>query len=93
MTDDSDPVVHLQRAAREMIAAARGMLDAAEQLVDDPKTAGDAVAFVTSFIRQAADASSPTPTPTEPENGNDEPADGGGDDKQRERRVQRIEVD
>lgn len=30
---------HLQRAAREMIAASRALLDVAEELVEDPKTA------------------------------------------------------
>ena len=31
---------HLQRAAREVIAASRALLDAAEDLVEDPKAAG-----------------------------------------------------
>jgi hypothetical protein len=30
---------HLQRAAREMIAASRALLDVAEELVEDPKAA------------------------------------------------------
>lgn len=30
---------HLQRAAREVIAASRALLDAAEELVEDPRTA------------------------------------------------------
>ncbi|MCU1369834.1 MAG: hypothetical protein JWO77_1028 [Ilumatobacteraceae bacterium] len=42
--DDQDQRVqagldHLQRAAREMIAASRALLDVAEELVDDPKAA------------------------------------------------------
>jgi len=42
--DDQDPRLqagldHLQRAAREMIAASRALLDVAEELVEDPKAA------------------------------------------------------
>jgi hypothetical protein len=37
-----EAMAHLQRAAREMIAAARVLLDVAEELVDDPK-AGEAL--------------------------------------------------
>jgi hypothetical protein len=33
-------IEHLQRAAREVIAASRALLDAAEELVEDPKAAG-----------------------------------------------------
>lgn len=41
---DQDPrlqagIEHLQRAAREMIAASRALLDVAEELVEDPKAA------------------------------------------------------
>ncbi|MGN6694717.1 MAG: hypothetical protein ACTHN0_11125 [Aquihabitans sp.] len=41
---DQDPrlqagLEHLQRAAREMIAASRALLDVAEELVEDPKAA------------------------------------------------------
>lgn len=47
MADDrdgrvSDGVAHLQAAAREMIAAARAFLDAAEEVVEDPE-AGEAL--------------------------------------------------
>lgn len=42
-TSDDDAVQagleHLQRAAREVIAASRALLDVAEELVDDPKAA------------------------------------------------------
>ena len=34
---------HLQRAAREMIAASRALLDVAEELVEDPKAAAGIV--------------------------------------------------
>lgn len=42
---DEDPRIqdgldHLQRAAREMIAASRSLLDVAEDLVDDPRSLG-----------------------------------------------------
>lgn len=42
--EDQDPRLqagldHLQRAAREMIAASRALLDVAEELVEDPKAA------------------------------------------------------
>lgn len=42
--DEQDPRLqagldHLQRAAREMIAASRALLDVAEELVEDPKAA------------------------------------------------------
>ncbi len=41
---DNEPRVqasldHLQRAAREMIAASRALLDVAEDMIDDPKAA------------------------------------------------------
>ncbi len=41
---DSEPRVqagldHLQRAAREVIAASRALLDVAEDMIDDPKAA------------------------------------------------------
>ena len=45
---DHDPRIqagleHLQRAAREMIAASRALLDVAEELVDDPRAAAGIV--------------------------------------------------
>jgi len=36
MTEDSSPIDHLQRAAIELIAAARSALDRLEELVSDP---------------------------------------------------------
>jgi hypothetical protein len=46
--DAADPRVqsgleHLQRAAHEMIAATRALLDVAEELVDDPRAAAGVV--------------------------------------------------
>lgn len=48
MNVDDDPRVqagleHLQRAAHEVIAATRALLDVAEELVDDPKAASSIV--------------------------------------------------
>ena len=51
-TDDSpadaarEGLEHLQAAAHEMVAAARSMLDAVEELIDDPRAA---VAMATAF--------------------------------------------
>ena len=36
MTEDTSPLDHLQRAAIELIAAARSALDRLEELVSDP---------------------------------------------------------
>ncbi len=59
MIDDDDPRVlagvdHLQRAAREAIAATRALLDVAEDLVDDPGSLRDLLAMVGSFGAAAA---------------------------------------
>jgi hypothetical protein len=42
-------IEHLQRAAREMIAASRALLDAAEDLVEDPKAAAGIVEMLGSL--------------------------------------------
>ena len=73
---DDDPsaqaLEHLQRAAREMIAAARLFLDAAEELVDDPAVvkdvagmAGGVVGEVVSELRRAGRARSGAGRPFE----------------------------
>ncbi|HRW39147.1 MAG TPA: hypothetical protein P5254_15720 [Aquihabitans sp.] len=41
-------VEHLQRAAREVIAASRALLDVAEELVDDPQGVAGLVEALTS---------------------------------------------
>lgn len=61
MIDDDDPRVqagvdHLQRAAREAIAATRALLDVAEDLVDDPGSLRDLLGMVGSFGAAAAQA-------------------------------------
>lgn len=48
-----DGIDHLQRAAREVIAASRALLDVAEDLVEDPHAAGDVGRFVASLAGQA----------------------------------------
>lgn len=48
---------HLQRAAREMIAASRALLDVAEELVEDPKAA----AGVVDLLGSLADRGRPVP--------------------------------
>lgn len=47
-------IEHLQAAAREVIQATRSLLDAAEELVDDPKSVQDLVATVASVAQAAA---------------------------------------
>lgn len=44
---------HLQRAAREVIAASRALLDVAEELVDDPRTAAGVVDLVRGMAGSA----------------------------------------
>lgn len=68
MIDDPDPVADddehsapagldlLAVAARELIGAARVMLDAVEAVVDDPDAARVAAASVGDMVRQAARA-------------------------------------
>ncbi|MCB0970814.1 MAG: hypothetical protein KDA97_04760 [Acidimicrobiales bacterium] len=68
MTDDDAPLTddprlaagleHLQRAAREMIAASRALLDVAEELVEDPKAA----AGVVDLLGSLADRRGPVPS-------------------------------
>ncbi len=54
MSETTDPRVqaglaHLQRAAREVIAASRALLDVAEELVDDPNAAAGLVDALASM--------------------------------------------
>jgi hypothetical protein len=69
-------VAHLQAAARELIAAARSALDAAEELVEDPRMADT----VTGLLRSVVPPRRPVPG-TETDT-----AEGGGSP------VQRIDV-
>jgi len=59
MVEDADDRVqqgieHLQAAAREMIRATRSLLDAAEELIDDPKSVQDLVGSLTQAAQMAA---------------------------------------
>ena len=73
---------HLQAAAHEMIAAARSMLDAVEELLEDPRTAASLTTAVTTVGRVIEGAvASVTSTMT-----------GGTDDHDDEPHVQRIKV-
>ena len=47
-------IEHLQAAAREMIRATRSLLDAAEELVDDPKSVQDLVGSLAHAAQMAA---------------------------------------
>jgi hypothetical protein len=82
---DDDPVQQglelLQIAAREMIQVSRTLLDAAEQLVEDPKAVQDLVATLTSVAAAAAGRFRPDAT------GHDDESDGDDDG-----RVQRIRI-
>lgn len=57
-TDDraAEGLAHLQTAARELIAAARAVLDVASELVEDPKTVTAVADAVGSVVRTAAQA-------------------------------------
>lgn len=84
MADEHDDKVqqgleHLQAAAREMIQATRSLLDAAEELVDDPKAVQGLVGTFATVAQAAAARFRSTPPD----------ADDGDDD---EGHVQRIKV-
>jgi hypothetical protein len=49
-----DGLAHLQAAARELIKAARAVLDVAEELVDDPATVGTVAEAVGAVVHTAA---------------------------------------
>ena len=83
MAEDAEDKVaqgleHLQAAAREMIRATRSLLDAAEELVDDPKSVQDLVGSLAHAAQAAASRFRPGPT-------------GSGDDDEGGH-VQRIKV-
>jgi hypothetical protein len=52
----AEGLAHLQAAARELIAAARAVLDVAEDLIEDPGTVSAVVDAVGSVFRTAARA-------------------------------------
>lgn len=84
MADKDDDKVqqgleHLQAAAREMIQATRSLLDAAEELVEDPK----AVQGLVGTLASVAQAAAARFRPGSPAAGDDDGEDG---------HVQRIKV-
>lgn len=83
-----DAVAHLQTAALEMIAAARAVLDVAEDLVKDPAPIIAMAAAAAAQGRRMADAATPaSPTPGSPDSGA-----GGETGYERPARVQHIAV-
>lgn len=63
---------HLQAAAREVIQATRSLLDAAEELVEDPSAVQSVVASVAA-VAQAAAARLRSPGPgARPDDGDDD---------------------
>lgn len=52
----AEGLAHLQSAVRELIEAARAMLDVAEDLVDDPKAVTAVADAVGALVRTAAGA-------------------------------------
>jgi hypothetical protein len=88
MSDMEDAVTHLQAAAREMVAAARAVLDITDELIDNPAPLLAALAGMAAAGRAAVQHERDTDTP------------GAADDDNREAaptppqrpRVQRIRV-
>ena len=84
MAEDAEEKVHqgiehLQAAAREMIQATRSLLDAAEELIDDPKSVQDLVGSLSHAAAMAASRFRPGGA-------------GGADDDGDDGHVQRIKV-
>jgi hypothetical protein len=86
---------HLQAAAREVIKATRSLLDAAEELVDDPRAVQDLVGTIATVAqagagRLLAEARGSSGDPAGPRSDSADPADepSGADDGQ----VQRIRL-
>lgn len=62
-------LVHLQAAAREMIHATRSLLDAAEELVEDPKAVQDLVGTLGTLAQAAAARLRPSPASSDDDDG------------------------
>jgi hypothetical protein len=74
MAEDAEDKVaqgieHLQAAAREMIHATRSLLDAAEELVDDPRSVQDLVASLAHAAQMAASRLRPNTAGTDDDDG------------------------
>jgi hypothetical protein len=83
----AEGLAHLQAAARELIAAARAVLDVAEELVEDPTSAGAIAEAMGSIVRTAARAGRRVAGQGGADDGEDE-----GDDDPGHHRVERIRV-
>ena len=75
MAEDAEDKVHegiehLQAAAREMIQATRSLLDAAEELIDDPRSVQDLVGSLAQAAQAAASRFRPG-APTTDDDGDD----------------------
>ncbi|MGH9138672.1 MAG: hypothetical protein ACRD0G_16785 [Acidimicrobiales bacterium] len=75
MNDAEEGMRHLQAAAKEMIAAARSFLDAAEDLVDDPSAVRSFTDMFGDVVKEAAKAG--RRFAGQPDGGNDDGDDGG----------------
>jgi len=76
---------HLQRAAREAIAASRALLDVAEELVEDPRSAGEVVALLSTLAGQATRLARRPGWPSPAGDRGTDPTTGDGDDPPVER--------
>ncbi|MCB1038191.1 MAG: hypothetical protein KDA94_01465 [Acidimicrobiales bacterium] len=88
-----DGLDHLQRAAREVISASRALLDLAEELVEDPRTAAgvvDLLGSVATRARAAGEAAGRAAGRAGPSGRTS--AQGPGDDGDDDPPVQRIPV-
>lgn len=61
-SEPNDGVAHLQAAAREMIAAARSFLEAAERVVENPEAVRTAVVTVGAMAKAVMQTVDPTGT-------------------------------
>jgi hypothetical protein len=87
-----DAVAHLQRAAKELIAAGRAFLDAAEDLVDDPASMGQIGDALGTLAKLAGSALSTAGRVVPGAFTDDHVHDHDVDHDHDERRVQRIRV-
>jgi hypothetical protein len=89
-------VEHLRAAAHELIAAARAMLDVAEELVDDPESASallGTLANVGAVARRVTGTGGwPAPGPRDGDGGDPAAPEDGADTDGERPRVERIAV-
>ena len=63
-SEPTDGLAHLQKAALEMIAAARAFLEVAEKVVENPETVRNAVATVGTMAKLVVQAAEPSKVST-----------------------------